>query len=280
MKVSEVKSEINRLAAALREALEDPYMASLSSVRGIVTRIDKHLYAIADRCTHTETRRDMVENLDRIQFAAERFLEGVDTAAQDEVVNEALETLSGVIPYHHGVTSRLSQMVNEELARSKKTRVRLVEEPVIQPGDVKKVANDSVDVALDSYFQKSSETLAATGTANKEKAMDNGEGEQDFSAADFASDIATLVSKANELLDLDGTIGRRAYNHVAEKYGPDAAENLKQILSANFDINLESPRDMEGERFADRPAATGAGGAPGGGGAPSAASGGGGEGAP
>ncbi len=269
MKVSEVKSEINRLAAALREALNDPYSASLSSVRAIVTRIDEHLYHIADRCSQTMARREMTEDLDRIQYAAERFLEGVDTAAQEEVINEALEMLSGVSSFN--VTSRLSQVVNEELVRKRRI---IIEEPEIQPGDVKKIANDSVAVALDSYFQKASETLGATGSVNKERAKDNGDGEQDFSVVDFASDIANLVDRANTLLDLDGTIGRRAYNHVAEKYGPDAAENFKQILTANFDINLESPRDMEGERFADRPAAIGAGGgaegvqAGGGGGAP------------
>ncbi len=280
MKVSEVKSEIARLAHALKEALDDPYMAELSKVRAIVTRIDKHLYNVADRCTHTETRRGMVEDLDRIQYAAEQFLEHVDTAAQADVVNEALETLSGVSAFMAPPPSILTQLVNEQVARFKNRGARVLrEEPEIQPGDVQKIANDSVDVALDSYFQKSSETLGVTGTANKEKSQD-GEGEQDFSVVDFASDIANLVDRAETLLDLNGTIGRRAYNHVAEKYGPDAAENFKQVLAANFDINLESPRDEEGERFADRPAAAGAGGAPGGGGAPSAASGGAGEGAP
>ncbi len=271
MKVGEIKSEIGRLAIALREALNDPFTASLSRVRAIATHIDKHLYHVADRCTNTAIRREMIEDLDRIQYAAERFLEGVDTAAQEEVVNEALETLAGVSSFN--VSSRLSQVVNEELARGRRV---IKEEPEIQPGDVKKIANDSVDVALDSYFQKASETLGATGNVNKEKSPE-GDGEQDFSVVDFASDIANLVDRANTLLDLDGTIGRRAYNHVAEKYGPDAAENFKQILSANFDINLESPRDMEGERFADRPAAIGAGGGAEG---VQAGGGGGGEGAP
>lgn len=259
MKVSEIKSEISRLAASLKEALDDPYMASLSKVRGIVTRIDKHLYHIADRCTHTETRREMVEDLDRIQYAAERFLEGVDTAAQDDVVKEALEMLEGVVALRKRGVSTLAQLVNEQVAILKLKGGIILEEPQIQPGDVQKIANDSVDVALDSYFQKSSETLGVTGTANKEKAQD-GEGEQEFSVVDFASDVANLVDRAEILLDLNGTIGRRAYNHVMEKYGPDAAENFKQVLSANFDINLESSRDMEGERYADRPAAIGAGG--------------------
>jgi len=260
MNINDIKSEIKRLATTLREALHDPYSASLSNVRAIVTRIDRHLYSVADRCPHTESRREMVEDLDRIQYAAERFLEGVDTAAQDEVVSEALETLSGVTVFN--VSSRLSQMVNEEYARVRRS---LVEEPEIQPGNIKKIANDSVDVTLDSYFQKASETLDATGKANKEPAPE-GEEEQNFSVVDFASDIANLVDRANTLLDLDGTIARRAYNHVAETYGPDAAENFKQILSANFDLELESTRDMEGERFADRPAAVGAGGGGGGGG--------------
>jgi len=277
MKVSEIKSEINRLASSLREALNDPYMASLSSVRAIVTRIDKHLYNIADRCTHTVTRREMVENLDRIQLAAELFLENVDTAAQDEVVAESLEMLEGVTVYQTAVASRLAQLVTEELTRGRRM---LAEEPEIQPGDVQQIANDSIDVALDGYFQKASETLDATGTANMEMDPTDPEKEQQFSATDFASDIATLVDRTDTLIDMKATIARRAYNHVAKKYGPDAAENFKQVLGANFDIELESERDLEGERFADRPAAAGAGGAPGGGGAPSAASGGSGTGAP
>ncbi len=279
MKISEIKSEINRLAASLKEALNDPYMAELSKVRAIVTRIDKHLYNIADRCTHTETRREMVENLDRIQYAAERFLGGVDTAAQDEVVVEALESLEGVTfsPAQPRPANTLSRIVNEERERAKWSLI--VEDPQIQPGDVQKVANDSVDVKLDAYFQKSAETLGATGGANKEKSMDDGdETDQNFSVVDFASDIANLVDRTNTLLDLDGTIARRAYNHVAEKYGPDAAENFKQVLVANFDINIEPASDMEGERFADRPAAIGAGG--GAEGVQAGGGGGGGEGAP
>lgn len=127
----------------------------------------------------------------------------------------------------------------------------------LQAGNVKKLANDSIDVALDAYFEKAAVTLDATGMANLEDETDK---QSQFSAVDFASDIATLLEKTDTLLDLKATVARRAYNHVAEKYGPESADNLKQVLSANFDVEMDSGRDAEDERMANRPAAAGAGG--------------------
>lgn len=274
-----LRSEIDRIARTLWEGFADPEKIMPSKVEAIVTYVDETLYPVADRINETSTRRVYLDDIDRIQWAAEQFLEAWSSVNENDQgswldqLAEAHSTLAGVSTLRDKV--RLSQIVNEELTEARKPRKkRLAEAPVLQPGNVEKLANDSVDVALDAYFKQSAETLGLTGGANKERSED-GEGQQDFSVVDFASDVANLVDRANELLDLDGTMARRAYNYVSENHGPDAAENFKQVLEGNFQIFIEAQPDMEGERNAMRPAAVGAGAGSGG---EAAQSGGGGEG--
>jgi len=274
-----LRSEIDRLARVMMETVKNPERAQPSKVEAIITHIEEKLYPIADRINETQLRRLCLEDIDRIQYAAEQFLEAIDEEyyAPQELkrrLSEAYKSLNGVSALRDSM--RLTQIVNEEITESRvasSVRRLLKEEPILQPGNVEKLANDSVDVTLDSYFKKSAETLGLTGDANKEKAED-GEGQQDFSVVDFASDIANLVDRADQLLDLYGTIARRAYNYVVENHGPDAAENFKQVIEANFQIYIEPQPDMEGERNFNNPAAVGAGAGSGG----EAAQGGGGEG--
>ena len=272
-----LRSEIDRLARALWEGFADPEGIMPSKVEAILTYVDETLYPVADRINETSTRRRYHDDIDRLQPAAEQFLEVWDSINENDQgswidqLAEAQKTLAGVSTLKDKV--RLNQIVNEELTESRKPRRKLREAPVLQPGNVEKLANDSVDVALDSYFKQSAETLGLTGGANKERAED-GEGQQDFSVVDFARDVANLVERAVELIDLDGTMARRAYNYVSENHGPDAAENFKQVLEGNFQIYIEPLPDMEGERNALRPVAIGAGAGSGG----EAAQGGGGEG--
>lgn len=257
MNMKSLRSEIDRLARYVHKGILDEDGFERSKFAAIKTHLEAHLYPAADAIAQTEPRRLVLDDLDRISEAVHWAL---DVVEGDEDVNE--DHFSEVVKMLEGVStlqsmSRVQQIVNEELILA--NRRVLKEEPELQPGNVQKLANDSVDIALDSYFEKVADTLGATGEANKEKAPE-GEGEQQFSAVDFASDIANLIDRTQTLLDLDGTIARRAFNFVSEKYGPDAAENVKQVLSANFDIEVESSHDAEGDREANRPAAIGAGG--------------------
>jgi len=272
MNAKALRSEIERITRSLVEGMKGPEMILPSRVEAVLTRLEETLYPAADDIQVTALRREVLDDLDRIAFAAERFLEGVDTAALEECVAQALGTLSGV---RSGTSaSRLQDIVTEELIRARaqipQGRRAIREEPELQAGNVQKLANDSLDVACDGYFEKVGDTLDASGQVNKEPGQD-GEGTQEFSAVDFASDIANLVDRTDTLLDLKGTIARRAINHVTEKYGADAGENVKQVLSANFDIEVDSDNDAQGQRDETRPAAVGAGG----GGAGGAAAGGG-----
>jgi hypothetical protein len=262
MNVKTLRSEIERITRSMVEGMKGPEMILPSRVEAIITRLEERLYPAVDDIQVTALRREMLDDLDRISFAAERFLEGVDTAAIDECAAQALGMLSGV--RSGTAASKLNDIVTEELIRARaqapRGRRHLREEPELQAGNVQKLANDSLDVALDGYFEKVGDTLDASGQVNKEPNQDGTEGTQDFSAVDFASDVANLVDRTDTLLDLKGTIARRAINHVTEKYGADAGENVKQVLSANFDIEIDSDRDAEGQRDETRPAAIGAGG--------------------
>lgn len=276
-----LRSEIDRVARALWEGFQHPDRVSPSKIEAIITYVETKLYPAADRINETDTRRRYLDDVDRIQYAAERFLEAWDGAEDQHSwssqLADARKTLAGVSTL--ATQARLGQIVSEELTEARvnaSLRRLLKEDPTLQPGNVEKLANDSVDVALDSYFKKAADTLGMTGDANKERAED-GDGQQDFSVVDFASDVANLVDRANQLLDLDGTIARRAYNYVSENHGPDAAENFKQTIEANFQIFIEPQPDGEGERNFNNPAAVGAGAGSGG---EAAQGGGGGEGAP
>lgn len=257
-----LRSEIDRLARALKEGFADPDKIMPSKVEAIITYIETKLYPVADRVNETHSRRVYLEDIDRLQFAAERFLEAWDSEDQStwsQNLTEAHQTLEGVSTFAAQV--RVGKIVSEEIAEAHvrgSLKRLLKEEPALQPGNVQKLANDSVDVNLDSYFKKAVDTLDLTGNANKEKA-EEGEGQQDFSVVDFANDIATLVERVDTLVDLNGTIARRAYNYVTQNHGPDAAENFKQVLEGNFQIYIEAQPDAEGERNFNNPPAVGAG---------------------
>ncbi len=277
-----LRSEIDRLARALWESFTNPSKIVPSKIEAIITHIEEKLYPVADRINETNARRTYLEDIDRMQCAAEQLLEVWDAAHNEtrpwaswaSQLDEAHKMLAGVSTLAD--KARLGQIVNEEIteARVRTSMKRLLkEQPALQPGNVEKLANDSVDVALDGYFKQSADTLGLTGDANKEKAKD-GEGDQNFSVVDFASDIASLIDRADQLLNLNGTIARRAFNYVSQNHGPDAAENFKQVIEANFQIFVEPQPDMEGERNFNNPPAVGAGAGSGG----EAASGGGGEG--
>ena len=150
--------------------------------------------------------------------------------------------------------SALRRIVDEELARAGRTKLR--EEAELSAGDPKMYANDSLDTAVDRYLTKAGETMNAAGDLDSEQE----EGKPKFSPGDFASDVANLIERMDVLVDLKGTVARRAVNYVFKTYGSDAAKSLQQTLSGNFDIEIDSSRDAEGEREESRPAAVGAGG--------------------
>lgn len=73
----------------------------------------------------------------------------------------------------------------------------------------------------------------------------------------FASDIARLVEKSDNLLDVKGAIVRRALNYVSKNYDPKQAKDVAQILENNFGVSAEPGSDPYDDESA--PNAVGAG---------------------
>lgn len=73
----------------------------------------------------------------------------------------------------------------------------------------------------------------------------------------FASDIARLVEKSDNLLDVKGAIVRRALNYVSKNYDPKQAKDIAQILENNFGVSAEPGSDPYDDETA--PNAVGAG---------------------
>ncbi len=262
-RVRQVRSEIQRMKNALVSGLNDVEMILPSRVESMLTKIHEDLYPLADSVDVTNIRRSLINDLDELIEAAESYLSGVDTDTLEESVAHALghisriETGTAKAEIRDMVVFERSKL--QRATKNSKTKKPIKEAPELQSGNVQKYANESVDVALDAYFSKVGDTLDATGMANKEPAQD-GEGEQEFSAVDFARDVANLLDRLDTLIDINGTVGRRAINYVYEKWGADAAENVKQVLSSNFDVEIETDTTAEDDRAASRPAAIGAGG--------------------
>lgn len=264
--VKQVRSEIQRIKNALVSGLNDEEMILPSRVESMLVKIHEDLYPLADSVDVTNVRKSLINDLDELVEAAESYLSGVDTEALEECVAHALGHISRI---ETGTTkAELRDMVVFERSKlqkrmsvrnDKSSTKRISEAPELQSGNVQKYANESVDVALDAYFSKVGDTLDATGKANKEPAQ-QGEGEQEFSSVDFARDIANLLDRLDTLIDINGTVGRRAINYVYEKWGADAAQNVKQVLSANFDVEIDTDAAAKDDRAASRPAAIGAGG--------------------
>lgn len=73
----------------------------------------------------------------------------------------------------------------------------------------------------------------------------------------FVTEVAQLVEKSDTLLDIKGTIVRRALNYVTKNYDAKQAKDIERMLDANFDIQADPSADSYDEIIP--PAAAGAG---------------------
>ncbi len=60
----------------------------------------------------------------------------------------------------------------------------------------------------------------------------------------FADNIARIVEKHESLLDIRGTIVRRALNWVTKNYDAKQTKEIKQILEMNFGITVDNNNDL------------------------------------
>lgn len=74
----------------------------------------------------------------------------------------------------------------------------------------------------------------------------------------FATEIANLVQHSDNLLDVNGSIVRRALNYVTKNYDQKQSNDVAQILDANFNIQADPMADSYED--VEVPLAVGAGG--------------------
>lgn len=73
------------------------------------------------------------------------------------------------------------------------------------------------------------------------------EDEVALDVATFADDTARLISNYDTLIDMEQAIYTKAVDFVADKYGDDAADQLRDILSLRYDIEFDEQNDPEGD---------------------------------
>lgn len=73
------------------------------------------------------------------------------------------------------------------------------------------------------------------------------EDEVALDVATFADDTARLISNYDTLIDMEQAIYAKAVDFVADKYGDDAADQLRDILSLRYDIEFDEQNDPEGD---------------------------------
>ena len=177
----------------------------------------------------------------------------------------------------------LARLVRGDLTLEAARREGLIFEtnptPQMQQTDPTMYENDSLDIQVDKFllqYDPGSEQSTAP-QANEAFLREADEEGGEAPVADpnagkppqpakkldmmsFASDIARLVEKSDMLLDVKGTIVRRALNYVTKNYDPKQAADIAQILENNFGVNAETgsdPYEDESAPFAVGAGATG-----------------------
>ena len=90
-------------------------------------------------------------------------------------------------------------------------------DPALSPEGYRK--NDSLDVAIDKFLNDAAVTAG-----------------EEIDAVSFASEIARIVENSDNLLDIKGTIVRRALNYITKTANLEKSNSVKDILQGNFDI--------------------------------------------
>jgi hypothetical protein len=73
------------------------------------------------------------------------------------------------------------------------------------------------------------------------------EDEVALDVATFADDTARLISNYDTLIDMEQAIYTKAVDFISDKYGDDAADQLRDILSLRYDIEFDEQNDPEGD---------------------------------
>lgn len=182
------------------------------------------------------TNPTMFEN-DSLDSQVDRFLmQGESNKAQEEMGNPATPT-----PSPETATEGYYRMDMDAL---------LME----APGDPPAAAGGAPPPPIDATPAPD----AGTDTpAEPPPQQPEQKGNKELDALTFADNVARLVEKHESLLDIRGTIVRRALNWVTKNYDAKQSKEVKQILEGNFGITPDNANDSYEDDMA--PPAKGAG---------------------
>lgn len=169
--------------------------------------------------------------------------------------------------------------LNRALVREFLDLAILTEEvPSTKATDPTKFENDSLDAQVDRLLLQADGDKDETGAPKVESRrslraliMEAGDDEQpapvtppqgqqapqqQIDTMSFCDAVARLVEKADSLLDIKGTIVRRALNYVSKNYDQKQAQEVQQVLEGNFNLAPDGSDTYSDENV---PAAVGAG---------------------
>lgn len=135
----------------------------------------------------------------------------------------------------------------------------------LQAADPNQLQNDSFDAQVDRIFlqsdkQKDDENQFESFLREEADDADNTEtSTKQIDAVSFADGIARLAEKFENVIDIKGTIVRRAINYVTKNYDPKQAKTVQQVLAGNFGLEVTDNPSMDDGEGDKTPVAKGAG---------------------
>ena len=144
--------------------------------------------------------------------------------------------------------------------------------------------NDSIDAQVDRLLLQGDKSKEDTGATQAESLLreadedapppdaapadaggdappppQNAAPEKQLDVMAFADNVARLVEKLDNLIDVKGTLVRRALNYVTKNYDPKQAKEVQQVLEGNFELSPEAHADGYDDNDNVPPNAKGAG---------------------
>jgi len=125
------------------------------------------------------------------------------------------------------------------------------EEPPKPTGPTGFEFDEEINTAM-AGFEKRALDVAAAKNEGRTLSMarflfEAEEEEVALDVATFADDTARLISNYDTLIDMEQAIYTKAVDFVADKYGDEAAEKLRDILSLRYDLEFDEQNDPEGD---------------------------------
>lgn len=126
------------------------------------------------------------------------------------------------------------------------------EEPPKPTGPTGFEFDEEINTAMAGFEKRALDVAAAKNEGrvlSMSRFLFEAEDEDDvvLDVATFADDTARLISNYDTLIDMEQAIYTKAVDFVADKYGDDAAEQLRDILSLRYDLEFDEQNDPEGD---------------------------------